>query len=139
MALFIPQVGGINLAANLLAYLNASTDVKVKLYSNNLTPGWATVLGDFTESTFAGYAAVAIGDWADVGDVSSLRRKLQSAGGATWTVSGSTGLPQNVYGYYIVSTAHGLLWAERDAHAPIAVTTIGQVLTVTPNIEVGNC
>lgn len=106
-----------------------STALKMHLYKNNVTPATTSVLGDFTECDFAGYAAQNIVTWG-AASVTAHVGKITAAAN-TFTRS-STGTAQNVYGYYITDAASAVLeWAELDPAGPRVVTSAGDSVTVT--------
>ena len=109
-----------------------STALKIHLFKNNYTPLTTSVIGDFTESTFAGYAAASLTTWPTptvAAHVASM-----AAAAVTFTRS-TTGATEAIYGYYVTDNASTvLLWAERDANAPINVTNSGDSYTVTPTL-----
>jgi len=105
------------------------TKLKMHLFQNNFTPTTSSVLANFTECTFAGYAAQDISSWGAsvvVGHVATM-----TAAPNTFTRS-TTGAAQDVYGYYITNQAGSLLyWAEKDPVGPRVVTNAGDSVTVT--------
>lgn len=139
MAAFVPEIGSKSFINMLLTQMNSGTDVKVRLYTNNYTPVFGSVIGNFTEAAFPGYAAINVNDWMVGADVSSLRVQLISAAVKTFTYSGGGSPPYTVYGYYITSVAYGLMYAELGSTGPYSLSVTGQQLTLTPLIEVGNC
>jgi hypothetical protein len=93
------------------------------LYSNLLTIGTATVVGDFTECTFAGYAAVTIAGWNAVAIDGSNRAYTSPTGTPTFTPTGGGGTG-NVYGCYLTDdTGVLLIGATEFAGAPITAAT----------------
>jgi hypothetical protein len=85
-------------------------DIRVKLYSNDLTPTQATVLGDFTEiAPSGGYAAggivVAAADFVLSGVVAHKGTLMAPA--VSWTPSVADGL--DVFGYYYTDTGGTIL------------------------------
>lgn len=106
------------------------TALKLHLYKNNFTPLITSVLADYTESTFAGYAAQSITGWTAATITANIAKMLADA--KTFTRS-STGATENVYGYYVTDNGSTIaLWGERDANAPIPLTNLGDSYTVTP-------
>ena len=125
--------GGESIALQYLVNkIAASQDVKLKLYTNNITPGETDVVGAYTEASGFGYLAGGI-----------------TLTGANWTISGTaptqaayaqqvftfTGALGNVYGYFIVRANGGeLLWAEKFTDGPYNIVNNGDQIKVTPQI-----
>lgn len=105
-------------------------DVKIHLFSNNVTPDKTTTLGSLTEMTGGtGYASVTV-DATDftLGGVTANRGTLQAAPiSFTMTASGDS-----IYGYYVTDTASAdLLAVARFDDAPISLSA-GKTVFVTP-------
>jgi hypothetical protein len=128
------QDDGVSAAASAIRGTWNTTPVKVHLYKNDVTPTTSSVLGDFTESDFAGYAAQNASSWS--APVVSAHIATITAAALTYTRS-STGTAQNAYGYYITDSGSTLLYAaERFATAPRVLTNNGDSETVTPKVNV---
>lgn len=128
MTLVIQDGGLTNKLEQLRARWNA-TALKLHLYQNNFTPLVTSVLGDFTESTFAGYSAQDLVTWG-AASVAAHVGKIQAAAN-TFTRS-TTGASQNVYGYYVTDAASAVLeWGELDPAGPRAIINAGDTYTVT--------
>jgi hypothetical protein len=131
MALNFPDVGE-NIALEAVVNKTAPQNLSLKLYSNNITPSDTDVAGTYTEATFAGYAAKTLtgATWnaASGGSISYSAAQ-------TFTRT-STGVAENIYGYYVVQAVSGILvYSERDASAPFAITNNGDAITLTPTIS----
>lgn len=107
----------------------------LRLYSNNVTPSEISVIGDFTECTFTGYASQSMTPWS-----TSYLPGILSAEGLSppRTFTCTAGGPQNVYGVF-VTVSGALLYAQRlDALiAPFAIAA-GLSFTYTPRILLRN-
>lgn len=113
----------------------AKTDLAVTyhLFKNNVTVDDTTVLADFTESDFGGYAeksaeAEAAAVNAGTGEVKSLGADL------TWTKTGAPETVQQVYGVYVTfedDTSTVCLFAAWNLPAPVAIAVAGNLVTVT--------
>lgn len=123
------------------AWLDLITAVNytLGLYKNDVTDGLtdaqvnALTEASFLPATFAGYAAVNLtgGAWTTTpGNPSTATYAMQ-----TFTRS-STGTTQQIYGWYLTTTAGGLLRAHgRFAPAGgIDITFINEEIRVTPTI-----
>lgn len=109
-----------------------STALKLHLFKNNHTPAVTDTISDYTESTFAGYAAVSMTTWTAAAIASHIATMTSDT--KTFTRS-TTGTAENVYGYYVTDNGSTiLLWAERDPLAPIVLTNSGDSYTVTPSL-----
>ena len=111
-------------------------DYVLKIYSNNYTPGQATVLADFTEATFTGYTGTtfARSAWSSATANPVTNKADIGANQVSWTAGSS----ETVYGYY-VTTDDGsplLLWAELF-DSPKALQT-NDVLNITLNFTLAS-
>ena len=126
MALLVPDVGEVLLLSYALNKV-AQGDVKLRLYTNDYTPVEGSVVGDFTEATAAGYAAITLT-------------------GASWTIATATGVTTATYaqqtftltaastdyGYYVTNNAGTqVLWAERFSDAPHSIPSDGGTEKIT--------
>lgn len=129
MPLLFPN-GGENIALEALVNKTAGQNLVLRLFSNNITPAETDVAATYTEATFAGYAAITLtgANWnTGTGTVTYNAQQ-------TFTRS-TTGTVENIYGYYCTQLASGLLvYAERDAAAPAAITNSGDNIKLTPAI-----
>lgn len=110
---------------------NVLTNAKLHLFKNNYTPIAGSLLADFTEADFTGYASVTLAGWTTPVIISG--KSSTSANPVTFT-TGTVGTGNTIYGYYVTdSTNTKLLFAERDANAPIAMNVTGYQYKVTVN------
>lgn len=127
MTLRVPNQG----ESTALSILVAKTPVeglRLRLYTNNLTPGEADVLATYTEATGSGYANVLLtpANWVITEGAPSNAAYPE----VTFTFTGALG---NVYGYYLTGeTSNKVRWAERFTTAPYNVTASGDLIKVTP-------
>lgn len=108
--------------------------LKIRLFKNNLTPGTGTVIGDFTEADFTGYAAISLSGFP----ASSIVSHAASSTGSqvTFTVGSSPTTTNNIYGWYVTNSAGTKLYGcQRDANAPIAMAVAGAIYQVTPTFS----
>ena len=115
------------------AFVNktAPTNLKLKLFKNDLTPVVGTVIGDFTESDIAGYAA-------------------KDLTGASWTVATGTDTEGSfaeqeftftgagsIYGYYVTNNdGSKVVWAERFSDGVHTFPSGGGTEKVTVKIQI---
>ena len=129
MSLLVPDVGEVLLLEYALNKTEP-TEVKLKIYTNDYTPVEGSVVGDFTEATAAGYAAIELA-------------------GASWTIASSVGVTtasyaqqtetftaaSTNYGYYITNNGGTqVLWAERFSDAPHTIPAGGGTEKITINL-----
>jgi len=107
----------------------------LRLYKNNPSPApsKATVLGDLTQCTFAGYSGQTLSssNWAAATVTAHVASSLYSFN-VDFTRS-STGTPEDVYGAYLTdSTNTQLLGVCLFAGGPYVVEFSGDKVTVKP-------
>lgn len=130
MSMKVPDVGERNLLTLLIAGI-AGAGAKVKLFSNNFTVIDATVLGDFTEATYTGYAAQTLAGGAVAGSNTAGRAT------ASWTQQSYTctgGSSQTIYGYYIVDSTGAILYFAENFATPVVLSNGGAPLLLTPRL-----
>lgn len=132
MALVVSNVSE-GLALEKIVNKSAGENLVLKLYQNNYTPVEGSTAVNFTEATFAGYAAITLvgANWTiTTGDPTYASYAQQ-----TFTRT-STGAVQNIYGYFLVGLGSGTLyWAELFTDGPYPVTNNTDAVKVTPYIE----
>lgn len=96
----------------------ASNDWSLGLFVNDYVPTLDTVLGDFVEAAFPGYAREDLLDaeWVDPVEVSDRLESTYGEEPLTWTNGGS--IVQNVFGYFIVDNDDGLVLLAEKFDAP---------------------
>lgn len=105
--------------------------VKVKLFQNAATPGPDSVLADFTEATFPGYAESAAVVWGAA--LSNALNQAFTAGGTVQFTCTGAATPNTIHGYYLVDGATGNVLIAAEAFAsPQPITAAGQGLVVQP-------
>lgn len=116
--IIVPNAAEILLLDLLLAAISSS-NAYVALYTNDVTPDADTVYADFTEGAWTGYARLTPTWSAAVTD--AFEEAISYSQTLTYT-SGS-GSPVDVYGYFVATDGDELLFAERFAAAPIAISS----------------
>ena len=113
MALVVPSASEETML-DIILNVTAAQTLILRLYTNNVTPGEASVAATFTEATGFGYSAITLtpGTWTTTpGNPSTAAYPQQ-----TFTFTGALG---NVYGYYITQMTSGfLMWAELFTDGP---------------------
>lgn len=85
---------------------------KVHLFTNDFTPLPSTLLADFDEANFVGYAEVTIADWGTTINTGTAR--AGSTASATFTAGAIVAPGQTVYGYYVTDSGETVvLFSER--------------------------
>lgn len=129
MALVCPdQKGEILLLQYIVGLVDAGNPV-LHLYRNDLTPSDSTVIGDISECTSTGYAAITL--------VSSNWTTTQSTGITTAVYSERTfsfTTDGTSYGYYVTDTSGNLLWLERFSGAPFSLPDGGGTISITAKL-----
>lgn len=114
-------------AMGTIIYLLNVDGMTCRLYKNNYTPVDGSVLANFTEADFSGYAPAAQ-SYILIGEVGG---KALMQDNAVRTFSHNGGPTSNVvYGYYVLGATTGLVaWAERFA-APISMAAIPDTIKI---------
>lgn len=134
MSLVVPNTADLQMLKYVVNYVATDGDTPpsggnrlLRLYTNNLTPGKSTVIGDITESTEAGYSAITLTgtSWviATTLGVNTATYALQ-----TFTYTEAV----TAYGYYITTQDDELLWVEKFSDGPYTLPSDGGEMAVTP-------
>ncbi len=130
MAIVAPDVGEVLLLRYMLNH-TAPSDVKMRLFVNDITPSESDLLGTYTEAIDVAYSNVTLT-------------------GVSWTVSTAAGVTTgtfaqqefsfsssaSVFGYFVTDNAGAnLLWSERFDAAPFSLPSGGGTIAVDPAIE----
>jgi hypothetical protein len=114
---------------------DVGSSLYVRQFVNNYTPTEATLVGNLTEATYTGYAAVLLGT-GTYGGLSAQDSVIVNNASATFT-AGMGVSPTTVYGWYLTmllpytgSTMY-LLYVELY-DVPINITVPGVVSVITP-------
>tara|TARA_R110000823_G_scaffold40754_9_gene107694 strand:+ start:1313 stop:1708 length:396 start_codon:yes stop_codon:yes gene_type:complete len=108
---------------------SASQDLVFRLYSNDVTPAEADVVGTYTEVVGGGYSSTAItaANW-------TVTPGNPTAADYPLIATVFTGTFGNVYGYFITQATSGaLMWAERF-DTTINIQNPSDTINVTLNI-----
>jgi len=106
--------------------------LRYRLYTNNLTPTNATVLGDLTEETTGSYAGIDVspGAWVSYTVTASVGTAL--APPISWTPIATS---WTTYGYYVTDVGGTILLAVARFDAAPIITAAGSPLLLTPEIS----
>jgi len=103
------------------------SNLTLRLYSNDLTPNFASDATSFTEVTTGnGYAPITL-----TGATWSVSDGAATYPQQTWTFTGSKG---NIYGYYVTvgsGTTQTVVFAERFTSGPFNIASNGDIIRVT--------
>jgi len=87
-------------------------DLKLKLFTNDITPDYDTIASDFTEAAGGGYAAKTLtsGSWT-----LGLSKNIAQATYADqyFTFTGQLTLGASIYGYFVTNLAGELIYSQR--------------------------
>lgn len=112
------------------------SDTTLRLFKNNVTLVRGTVIGDLTQSTYSGYAAVALSSPSD-GGIDANNWDTWSWALATFQQTGASST-ETAYGYYVTDDADTtLLWGENFT-TPQVFTNSGDGFTITPTFSFGS-
>lgn len=129
MPLVAPDEGEI-LLLQYIVNMTAATDPVLHLYNNtDLTVDEAVTIGDITEASAAGYAAITLtgGSWTTTQSVG-----VTTAEYSEQTFAFTTGA--SLYGYYVTDTSDNLLWLEEFSGAPFTLPSGGGTIAITSKI-----
>lgn len=115
MALIVSAQGLIDHLTLIRASLNT---YRMRLYKNNFTPLVTSVLGDFTEANFSGYALQLTNAWGAIATVGDLAKTIHPL--LTFAHNGGV-VDCDVYGYYITDAGGNYIYAERNPAGPFSV------------------
>lgn len=126
LAVGVWQDGGLNTEAD--AIVVDSDTWRLHLYQNNFTPTTTSVLGDFVESTFPGYAAQNL-TWTP-GAISGNNKPIPSGSIANTTTFINL---EFVFGYYITDSTDTVLYGAElfGFPGPFDMSVVGTVIQVT--------
>lgn len=129
MSAVIPDQGK-QVFAGLLSSL--SNVWRIRLYKSNTDPVHTTVMSDFTECNYSGYASITLTAPSVAATPDGSGRIIITWAQVTFVKSGATG--NDVYGYYVDQGSSLLLWAERAATAPLSMQNDGDEILITPKL-----
>jgi len=125
----IPDEGLVSLLRGKLLGLDANT-LRVRIFKNNYTPVALSVVGDFTEADYSGYASQT-----PVFPVPGVSGNVSSSTAAMLTFLRGVGATSNdCYGWYATATFGGvtkLVDAKRFAVTPKSMAVVGDGINVT--------
>lgn len=107
----------------------ADQNITYRLFTNNVTPDQATVLGDLTEAAWTGYAPITVigSEWTPNDPVGGVGLLLHPPIAHV----NSSGSNQSAYGYYRLDENGDLMAACRFDAAPVTKAN-GESWTIIP-------
>ena len=132
MALKVVNAGELILLALLRTPYLTGSSLNYRLFKNNYTPVDDSVLADFTEADYQGYAFLTPALWSIVALVGG--RAFTQAEPLVYLCTGGA-TPNTIYGYYATDVVSGnVVLAERFVPGPIAMAIAGDTLTINPSL-----
>lgn len=132
MAFITVNVGEVLLLKYMLGATPAS-NVKLRLFTNNITPSESDTLSMYTESAAAGYTPIAL-----PGTSWTYATTSGTSYAAYARQTFSYGTSEVVHGYYLTnldeSSDDELIWAEKFTDGPYNVPNGGGTINVDPKI-----
>ena len=123
MSLLVPAVGETEMLSRLLNK-SATGDVKIHLYSDNVTPADGDVIGDYTLITSPAAETLTGASWTVTAGTASYAQ-------ITFTFAGA----DTAYGYLVTDAAGTtLMWSEIFTDGPYSIPSGGGTVKVTPTI-----
>lgn len=108
--------------------------VSLHLFSNDYLATRNSVLGDFVECDFSGYA-----DQAPAWDPAIQNGVEDVALAPALTFTAGAGItPQSVYGYFVLDDNGDLGWGETFEGGPTVMASEGQELKIFPKLKMKN-
>lgn len=128
------QNEGLSIVLNQLsAWATANNFMELRLFKNDFIPAVDSVIGDFVEANFSGYAAVILNSWVNIFGEPDGKRGIQDD--PHTFVCNSLSSLNEIYGYYIVNNDEGrLMFAQRADGDPVPIEGVGDSYTVKPRI-----
>lgn len=120
-----------------LSYLTGKTTtteaLKLRLYTNNVTPSEADTSGTYTAAVGGGYADISIprGDWT----VTPGAPSTASIPAKVWTFTGPLTTNLTIYGYVLLRDTTGDLVAAENFSSPFQPASNGDSLTLNLTIQ----
>jgi hypothetical protein len=103
----------------------------VHLYTNDYIPIGGSAVGDFFEPIDQGYARQPVGFCPPAVLLAALELASITCAALSWTFILNVGA-FTVYGWFLLDDADGGLVAAERFSTPVAITSAGQSLSVTP-------
>lgn len=127
------------LAADAGTIASATLACKVKLVKAPFTPSPTLVPADVTVADFDGSTPITCATGAQNSGNDPLTGNYFTemkipVGGWRWTVSGTTNLPETIYGFVLEDNAGAIVYGSALFPTPITLSSVGQVIEI-PSIR----
>lgn len=134
--IIVPRVSELDLLTKLLASAGYITGGKIHLYKTSISLSGTTVLADFTEADYDGYAAATVTTWNS--PVINVDGKAEAtAPGTFFSPTGST-TPNTIYGYYFTDSTGGILLFAESFDTPQNMSGPTSGFTLVPDLTLSS-
>jgi len=127
------------LAADAATLAQAADPNHVVLLMEPVTPSEGLVMADVTPADFTGSTPIEVelgaqGEGLDANTDDGIISILPPVGGWRWETTGTTNLPQTIYGFALTNEAETTLYGAEALETPIVLTGVNQVVQL-PAVE----
>lgn len=126
----------VSLGVDLSAFINGIGTLTIHLAKNNVVITRGSLITDFVEANFSGYAAQVIGTFgAPVYDATNHRYTITAPPATFQNSTGAVG--NSIYAIYVTDASGHLIFAEEvvgGPSTPVDMTTSGRTYIYTPVI-----
>jgi len=128
------------LAADTATLAQAADNNVIALVMEPFTPSEGLAVGGLTLATFDGSTPILVGlgaqpEGLDPNTNDGLISLKPPAGGFRFETTGTTNLPQTIYGFALLNEAMDTLFASEALAAPITLTAVNQVINLE-NVQI---
>lgn len=121
------------LAADTATLAPAALANHVTLLKAPIAPGEGVTIADLTFADFDGSTPIDVtvgaqAEGLDPATSDAIITMSPPVGGFRWETTGVTNLPQTIYGYAMLNSTDGKLWATEALATPITLTASNQVI-----------
>lgn len=139
MALVVPNQGEqimLGLITGKVQYSN-TTNLVIRLFTNNTTPNERSNTSSFTEASFPGYSGISLpGNSWTISTNTTSNTTSASYAAVSFILNGTQPSSINVYGYYVTYGANGgVMWADRFPSPPLALINDQDQIQFAPYVE----
>lgn len=111
--------------------LNGNLLNTLRLFQNNHVPAVGDTNANYTEATFSGYAAVALGTW-NAAYLNGSNKGETDADVASFAHNGG-GVSNTIYGAYVTDNVGNVIYAEAFS-APVVMAAVPNTITYTARL-----
>lgn len=117
------------------AWMGDMNTFLLRLFKNDYTPLITSVVGDFVEADFAGYAEVALTAWGAI--FTNANNQAETDEEVNVFTKEAGGSANTIYGYYVTDSSGVLMWAERNPAGGQVMSATGDTYSVLPRFMEG--